>query len=228
LNPAVRSDDLVASVEASWLQNESDDFVFRFNQVDAGNITLQFTSPKEIRLSALEDDGWQTRLLVDGRLGRRSFWSGWVGLASYTATSSISTDITYAPIRSNFDRTFDIREDQLQAGIGVNWQIERDTPLQLFYEYRQIDRDEGSSVVGDNNSTLARYTNPGNLSPETSNHIVTGKIGYWPTPRLNLYVTGKVMSNQFLGIIPHYNNTLTSRFFDKLYGYAAFGVSYVF
>ena len=226
--PKLNNQRLVVSLEALWQQNSSDDFVLRFNQVDAGEMMLTFSSPKEIRISGLEDSGWQARLLIDHMLSRHSFINGWIGMASYSAKSEVSTDITYAPIRTNFDRKFDIQEDQIQAGVGLNWQIRRDIPLQLFYEFRKIDREERGGDQPINSSTLAKFTNPENLAAETSNHIVTGKIGIWMTSRLNLSLTGKVMSNQFLGIVPHYNNTVTSRFFDKMYGYVGVGVSYVF
>ena len=44
-------------------------------------------------------------------------------------------------------------------------------------------------------------------------------MNWWVTPQIYLGAGGKLFSSQFTGIIPHYNNPLSSSFSDITYGY---------
>ena len=215
------------AVEGAYLKHTSEDFAFSFLSVNSGSTNIQFSTPKEIKLSDLSDDGWRVRIVGSKMFGNSFCLNTWVGFESMNASSAISTSIAYAPIKENFDRKFDIDESQVRMGIGIIWQITPRIPIELQYEYLNINRSEHSTGAS-NTSDLARYTNPNSLSPEDSNSILTGKIGYWITPNININVEGKFMTNQFLGIVPHYNNTVTSRFLDKAYGYIGIGIGYAF
>ena len=215
------------AIEGAYLRHTSRDFSFSFLTVNAGDTMVQFSKPKEIRLSGLSDDGWRVRIVGSKVLGDTSCLNLWLGFESFRASSAISTTINYEPIKRNFDRRFDINESQWHMGIGIIWQVAPRVPIELQYEYLRLSRSERATGAP-NTSILARYTNPQGLTPENSNNILTGKIGYWLTPNLNINLEVKFMSNQFLGIIPHYNNTITSRFFHKPYGYMGIGVGYAF
>lgn len=215
------------AIEGAWLKHTSRDFSFTFLRVDAGDTILQFSSPKEIRLSSLSDDGWRARLIGSILFGDTFLLNFWAGYESIDASSAVSTTISYEPIKKNFDRRYSIKEDQFHLGIGMIWQVLPRVPLEVYYDYLRLWRSEHASGAP-NTSTLSRYTNPEGLTPENSNHILTGKIGYWLTPNLNINFEGKLMTNQFLGIVPHYNNTITSRFFHQIYGYIGLGVGYAF
>ncbi len=219
--------DLTFAIEGAWIRHTSRDFSFSFLMVDAGDVILQFGSPREIRLSSLSDDGWRVRFIGSMLFGASFLLNFWAGYEAIDASSAISTNISYEPIKKNFDRRYSIKEDQLQLGIGMIWQVFPRVPFEFYYEYLHLSRSERSTGAP-NTSSLARYTNPDGLTPESSNHIFTGKIGYWLTPNLNINIEGKLMTNQFLGIVPHYNNTVTSRFFDQFYGYIGLGAGYAF
>ena len=219
--------DLAAAVEAAWVGHSSDDFSFRFMKVNAGNTMLRFSSPREIRLSSMKDYGWRIALMLSKAMGEIFLCNLWIGYESMKATSAISTTIAYAPIKRNFDRRFTVDEDQFHLGMGLIWQLHPRVPVEFHYEYLRLSRNERSTGER-NTSALARYTNPEGLAPEESNHVLTGKIGFWLTPNLNLNLEGRLMTNQFLGIVPHYNNTITSRFFRAMYGYIGLGVGYAF
>ena len=215
------------AVEGAWMRHDSDDFSFKFTEVNLGDTILRFERPQSITASDLNDDGWYVRLTGSLAIKDVLLFNLWAGYRWFDASSAVSTTITYRPIKDNFDRHFSIDETQWRIGAGFIWQITPRLPLEFFYEFVNLDRKEHSTGAR-NTSVLSRYTNPENLSPEDTNHILTGKIGYWITPNLNVNIEGKLMTNQFLGVVPHYNNTITSRFFDKLYGYMGLGVGYAF
>lgn len=49
-------------------------------------------------------------------------------------------------------------------------------------------------------------------------------MNWWVTPEVYVGVAGKLFSNQFTGIIPHYNNPLSGSFGDLPYGYLEFRI----
>ena len=219
--------DLSFAIEGAYLKHSSGDFSFSFMEINNENTKIQFTKPEKIVLSDLSDDGWRMRIIGSKVFGDSFCLNMWVGFESLNASSAVSTTITYQPIKENFDRKFNTDESQWRMGMGMIWQLTPRIPVEFQYEYLKINRDEHSTGAP-NTSSLARYTNPTGLTPEDSNSILTGKIGYWITPKMNINFEAKFMTNQFLGIIPHYNNTITSRFFDKSYGYISIGVGYAF
>ena len=54
---------------------------------------------------------------------------------------------------------------------------------------------------------------------ETRNHTLYGSVNWWVTPQIYIGAGGKLLSSQFTGIIPHYNNPLSGGFSDITYGY---------
>ena len=59
---------------------------------------------------------------------------------------------------------------------------------------------------------LPSFLRGANLNAATAkdNHTLHGSLSYWVTPQVHVSVTGKLFRNQFLGIITHYNNPLSS------------------
>ncbi|MDC1510693.1 hypothetical protein N8575_01995 [Gammaproteobacteria bacterium] len=211
-----------AALELTSSQNRSDDFGgdlagFRFS---AGGVT--FDPPGRFGLDRLRDEGWGARLLFSSALNASTTTTAWAGYGQTEASSGTSWDIDVGFFRDAFLQTFDIEESQYRLGASVNWQYFPRLPVQVGYEYiaitdrkQTIKRGEGSL-----SRLIPSFLNGGGLAEsETRNHTVYGSVNWWVTPQIYLGAGGKLFSSQFTGIIPHYNNPLSSSFSDITYGY---------
>jgi len=212
-----------AALELTSSQNRSDDFGgdlagFRFSAT--GGVT--FDPPGRFGLDRLRDEGWGARLLFSSALNASTTTTAWAGYGQTEASSGTSWDIDVGFFRDAFLQTFDIEESQYRLGASVNWQYFPRLPVQVGYEYiaitdrkQTIKRGEGSL-----SRLIPSLLNGGGLAEsETRNHTVYGSVNWWVTPQIYLGAGGKLFSSQFTGIIPHYNNPLSSSFSDITYGY---------
>ncbi|MDC1422807.1 hypothetical protein N8540_04355 [Gammaproteobacteria bacterium] len=212
-----------AALELTSSQNRSDDFGgdlagFRFSAT--GGVT--FDPPGRFGLDRLRDEGWGARLLFSSALNASTTTTAWAGYGQTEASSGTSWDIDVGFFRDAFLQTFDIEESQYRLGASVNWQYFPRLPVQVGYEYiaitdrkQTIKRGEGSL-----SRLIPSFLNGGGLAEsETRNHTVYGSVNWWVTPQIYLGAGGKLFSSQFTGIIPHYNNPLSSSFSDITYGY---------
>ena len=212
-----------AALELTSSQNRSDDFGgdlagFRFSAT--GGVT--FDPPGRFGLDRLRDEGWGARLLFSSALNASTTTTAWAGYGQTEASSGTSWDIDVGFFRDAFLQTFDIEESQYRLGASVNWQYFPRLPVQVGYEYiaitdrkQTVKRGEGSL-----SRLIPSFLNGGGLAEsETRNHTVYGSVNWWVTPQIYLGAGGKLFSSQFTGIIPHYNNPLSSSFSDITYGY---------
>ncbi|MDB4165561.1 hypothetical protein N9816_04670 [Gammaproteobacteria bacterium] len=212
-----------AALELTSSQNRSDDFGgdlagFRFSAT--GGVT--FDPPGRFGLDRLRDEGWGARLLFSSALNASTTTTAWAGYGQTEASSGTSWDIDVGFFRDAFLQTFDSEESQYRLGASVNWQYFPRLPVQVGYEYiaitdrkQTIKRGEGSL-----SRLIPSFLNGGGLAEsETRNHTVYGSVNWWVTPQIYLGAGGKLFSSQFTGIIPHYNNPLSSSFSDITYGY---------
>ena len=111
-------------------------------------------------------------------------------------------------------------------GAGVNWQLTPRLPMQISYEYIRINKSDTTIIGNELNSLLPSFLRGSNLGDSSGmgNHTVQGNIAYWITPNINFSISAKVFSNQFLGVLPHFNNPLSGSFSDKPYGFAGLSV----
>jgi hypothetical protein len=196
----------------------------RFN----ANVVITLDPPQYFSMDRLADDGWQSRLIYSTALGSNTTLSAWVGYGESDASSGTSTEIDNSSIRDAFLQTFDISEKQYMAGFNLNLQQIPRLPVQLGYEYLNISsRDQ--SIVSSDSSLLPSFLRGDNLADSaTSNHTAYGTVSWWATPHLYASLTGKVFRNQFVGIMPHFNNPLSASFSETLYGYVEFKLGFKF
>ncbi len=212
-----------ASLEITRTENSTDDFSGSLDRITlSGNASVLFTTPQTFRVQDMDDDGWQARVLYSFPMGDAMTTSVWAGYAETDASSGTGSDIKVTSLAAAFDQSFEVEESQILLGGGLNWQITPRIPLQLSYEYLRINTSDVTTVVNPSNVLLPSFLQANNVSTvdTNDNHTLRGSISYWVTPKFNISLTGKLFSNQFLGVIPHYNNPLSGSFSEQPYGYA--------
>ena len=212
-----------AALELTSSQNRSDDFGgdlagFRFSATGG----VRFDPPGRFGLDRLRDEGWGARLLFSSALNASTTTTAWAGYGQTEASSGTSWDIDVGFFRDAFLQTFDIEESQYRLGASVNWQYFPRLPVQVGYEYIAIiDRKQ---TIKKGEGSLSRLipsflSGVGMAESETRNHTLYGSVNWWVTPQIYIGAGGKLLSSQFTGIIPHYNNPLSGGFSDITYGY---------
>jgi hypothetical protein len=218
------------SIELSRLRNSSDDFNLTFDRIDVttGSTpgSVYFAQNQTAGIQKLEDEGWNLRFIYTTPLSTAITASAWAGYSEVEATSGTGTTIPLASINAALTQRFDIEETWHRFGANLNWQLSARIPLQLSYEYIHISKQDlvitaGPPVVG---LPVPSILQSSNLSSEDGNHTLTAALTWWATPAINVGVTAHVYSNQFLGVIPHFNNPLTASFGDDPYGYVGLRV----
>ena len=215
-----------ASLEVARVQNRTQDFKGSVKRIKIDAIEVIFTNTQEFRLENLEDDGWTARLLYSFPISSAMTSTVWAGYSESDSTSGTNSDISVEVFRQAFFQAFSIQESQIKFGAGLNWQITPRIPLQISYEYLRINRFDTTVESNSLNSLLPSFLRGDNLADSSGigNHIVQGSLSYWLTPNVNFSLSAKVFSNQFLGVLPHFNNPLSGSFSDKPYGYLGLSV----
>lgn len=217
------------AVDLRRVESESDDFdgyieSFRFN----ANTNVSFDPPQRFAMDRLKDEGWQARLLYSNDLGSSSQFSVWAGYGESDASSGTSTEIDFPSIAEQFLQTFDIEETQYMAGASLNLQGIPRLPIQIGYEYIKINKRE-AVVQSSNSSLIPSFLRGSNIQNSAdTNHTAYGTVSWWVTPHLYTSLSGKLFKNQFVGIMPHYNNPLSASFSETLYGYVTLSVGLKF
>ncbi len=215
-----------ASLEVARNINSTQNFTGQVKRLKLDSIEVTFTNPQEFRLENLEDESWSARLLYSFPLNTAITTSVWAGYAEAESSSGTNSDIPVEVFKQAFFQAFTTEESHINLGAGLNWQITPRIPLQISYEYLRINKSK-STVEGNSlNSLLPSFLRGDNLSDASGsgNHTVQGSLSYWLTPNFNLSLSAKVFSNQFLGVLPHFNNPLSGSFSDKPYGYAGLSI----
>lgn len=214
-----------ASLEISKTENSTKDYSAVIDKIFLASggidVTLRFTNPQTFGLQDLADDGFKARLLYTRPLTDKITGNFWAGYAEVDASAATGSDITTAFLAEAFTQTISIEDRQISFGAGLNWQITPRLPLQISYEYIRVNNIDTQVEFNSTNAFLPSFLRADD-SPQSvnDNHTVRGSLSYWITPQLNLSLTAKVFSHQFLGVVPHYNNPLSRSFADKPYGYA--------
>ena len=218
-----------AALELTRIENSSEDFDgylerFRLN----ANTSVTFFDPPRFGLDRLRDKGWQSRFIVSQPLGRSTTLSAWAGYGKSESSSGTSTLAPYNLIREAFLQTFDIDETHYMLGASMNWQYFSRLPVQIGYEYIRVN-DRTSTIKASNSSLVPSFLRGNNLSDSaTDNHTLYGAVNWWITPQVHLGAAGKLLSNQFVGVMPHYNNPLSGSFSETVYGYVELKVGIKF
>lgn len=209
-----------ASLELSRLDNRSKDFEGYIKSVSFGpNTAVSFDPAQRFAMDNLKDDGWQAKLIYSRPLGNTSAVSLWAGYGEADATSGTSTDISFSVIQDAFLQTFEVSETQYMAGFSLNFQPIERLPIQVGYEYTHIS-DRQTQINSSNSSIVPSFLRGSNLANSASdNHTAYGNVSWWLSPQLYTSLSGKLFRNQFVGIMPHFNNPLSARFSETVYGY---------
>ncbi|MDP2284056.1 MAG: hypothetical protein Q8L06_07945 [Pseudohongiella sp.] len=210
-----------ASLELASIENSSEDFGASIQRIrlDASTI-IDFRPAQRFAINRMADDGWTARVALTQALSTNITGNVWLGHARTDASSGTVSEIRSAAIANAFLQTFDLKEQQWSAGASVRWNITPRLPLTLSYEYINVTDRELIATRASTAVTLPSFLRADNLTTETSNHVLEGNIDWWITPRIYIGAGGKLMSNQFLGILPHYNNPLSGSLSDIAYGFA--------
>ena len=178
-------------------------------------------------MDRLRDKGWQARVLLSRPFGEFATASLWAGYGEADSSSGTSSEIDLSFLRNAFLQTFDVRETQYRLGASLNWQRFPRLPVQIGYEYIDI-ADREQDIVSGNSTLIPSFLRGDNLADSSSsNHTLYGSVNWWITPQLYIGATGNLFSSQFTGVIPHYNNPLSSSFADS-YGYVELKLGFKF
>jgi hypothetical protein len=217
-----------ASLEISGYSNKSDDFDVVIDEINLDNLQIFFRDPQTFSVADLEDEGWKARLVYSFSLERMGVASIWAAYGESEATSGTTSDLTSATFRRFFEQSFELEESYLYLGASLTMQLTPRLPLTISYEAINISDSNFKQFPEDPPAQLPGFLSAANQSDEDINHTLRVSLGYWLTPRLNVNLTGNLYSNQFLGVLPHYNNPLSGSFSTLPYGFAGIELSYNF
>ena len=154
-------------------------------------------------------------------LGIGTFWAAY---GESRATSATTSDLTTALLASLFEQDFELKEHYLFLGASINLQITPRLPLIVSYDYINVTNSKFTRNPGTPPSGLPGFLSSANPAAEDTNHTLNVRLSYWLSPRLNLSLTGNLYSNQFLGVVPHYNNPLSGSFSSFAFADAMAGI----
>ncbi|MFT4816437.1 MAG: hypothetical protein ACI80L_001125 [Pseudohongiellaceae bacterium] len=217
-----------ASLEISAYSNSSDDFDVTADVINITNLQIFFRDPQTFSVSGLEDDGWKARLVYSFSMEQLGIASVWAGYGESKAASGTTSDLTSDTLRRFFEQSFELEESYLYVGASINLQITPRIPINISYELINISDSKFKQFPENSSSQLPGFLSAANQSNEDVNHTFKASVAYWLTPQLNVSLTGSLYSNQFLGILPHYNNPLSGSFSSLPYGFAGAELGYKF
>lgn len=216
------------SFQATAYRNETNNFDLVTEQLNFSNVTVFFLNPTTFSVSDLEDDGWTTRFLLTRSLDRLGVASIWAGYGESAASSGTSTNAINGTINNLFTQSFTIDESYFYLGASINVQITPRIPLNINYEYININDTTFTRFPEQAPTQLPSFLSASGPTGESGNHTLNARLSYWITPELNINFTGNLYSNQFLGRLPHYNNPLSESFATVPYGFIGAGLGFQF
>ncbi len=226
LNPDNRHS--AASLEISAFSNESVDFDVVTDEIRLQDLTVAFSDPQTFSVADLEDEGWKARFVYTWPMQSLGIGSIWAGYGESKATSGTTSDLSSQALKELFEQSFDLQKSYQYLGASLNIQISPRLPLAVSYEYIRISDSKFKQFPTEPLDGLPGFLSASNQSVEDENHTLNARLSYWLTPKLNIGVTGKLYSNQFLGLIPHYDNPLSGSFASAPYGFAGLDIIYKF
>ncbi len=206
------------SLELSAYESDSADFAVSVSEINLPDLLVSFSEPQRFSVNDLNDEGWSAKLIYTTPLGSNSYGSVWGGYGESDAESGTTSSLTSPILQPLFEQQFSLEESYLYFGFGLNWQPRPRLPITVNYEMIDIRKSSFSSTTSAAAAALPGFLRA-STSSEDRNHVLTARASWWVTPRINLSLSGRVFSNQFLGVLPHYNNPLSGSFSDEPYGY---------
>jgi len=207
------------SLQLTGYENETDDFDVVLDRIDLDNFTVFFTDPTTFAVSNMEDEGWTSRLLYTQSLADLGIGSLWLGYGESSATSGTSTNAVNGTVRRLFTQEFELEESYYYLGASINFNIKPRLVANLSYEYIYIADTEFSREPAVPPTQLPGFLSASGTTEEDGNHTLSARLSYWLTPQISASLSGNLYSNQFLGVLPHYNNPLGESFSTVPYGF---------
>lgn len=207
------------SLQLTGYENETDDFDVVLDRIDLDNFTVFFTDPTTFAVSNMEDEGWTSRLLYTQSLADLGIGSLWLGYGESSATSGTSTNAVNGTVRRLFTQEFELEESYYYLGASINFNIRPRLVANLSYEYIYIADTEFSREPAVPPTQLPGFLSASGTTEEDGNHTLSARLSYWLTPQISASLSGNLYSNQFLGVLPHYNNPLGESFSTVPYGF---------
>ena len=217
-----------ASIELSAFSNESNDFDTVIDEIRLNNLTITFGIPQTFSIADLEDQGWKSRLIYSWAMADTAVATLWAGYGESSATSSTTSDLQSATLSRLFEQSFDLEETYFYLGAALTAHITPRFSVDLSYEYTKVSDSKLKRFPLEPLPNLPGFLSGDGLSAVDNNHTLSARLAYWLTPKLNLSITGNLFANQFVGVLPHYNNPLSGSFSSTPYGYAGVELVYKF
>lgn len=225
LNPEGRRS--AASFEIHGFRSSSEDFDVRINGFNLDGIAVNFSNPQTFSVADLEDDGWRAKLTYSAPIFLGSTASFWTGFAKTKSTSATTSDLTAQSVRGIFEQRFKTEDNILSFGASFRTMLSSRIPFNLNYEYLRLTDGEFDRTPEIPQPGIPSFLSAGPAT-ESINHTLSARLSYWVTPEFHVSVTGNLFRNQFVGLLPHYNNSLSGSFSDTPYGFAGVEIGYKF
>ena len=213
------------SLGFSYRGNDSDDAGFTFSELNSSSFSIP-NGNNSMMLTDLSDSGYSFNIIASKNT-MPFVHTLFAGFGQYTSNSKLKLSVDSGTMQAEIGQKFEMDEDIFFLGYTLGMQFFDRMPIFISYKYLKTDVDMHS------NNTLsgvipARYIDTDAMEDISDNHILSCKIVYWVTPHVNLTLDGTIYKNHFLGVVPHYNNSFTNRFFDYNYGYIGVGLGISF
>lgn len=213
-----------ASLEVTAFQNSSDDFDVAIDEIRLNNQSVTLTPAQTFSIADLNDEGWKARLIYTTPINDRGAVSFWGGYGRSDSTSATTSTIPSATIKQFFEQEFEVEESYLYLGASLSFSLTPRLPVSVNYEYIQVDDAKFSRFPLAPPAQLPGFLASDGPADEDANHTLNANMAYWLTPHLNINLSANLYTNQFIGIIPHFNNPLSGSFSSAPYGYIGLGI----
>lgn len=208
-----------ASLEVSGFGSDSQDFDLVISRFQTSNLKVNFMNHQTFSVDRLKDSGWSARLLYSAPLSPSLTGTVWLGHGAADATFGTGSDLTSSFLRGFFEQSFSVKEEYARLGVGLNWRAAARLPVAVGYEVIKINETGYNAVPESLPLTLPGFFRAGRI-PDDYNHVFSARASWWITPRISIGLSGRLFSNHFLGVFPHYNNPLADSFRGRSYGFA--------
>ena len=214
------------SMELSYCKNDSDDAGFTFSELNSSSITIP-NGDNSMMLTGLSDSGYAFTVMMS-KNNDPFVHTVFAGFGQYNSSSRLELSINSDVMQADIGQKFEMNEDVYTLGYTLGIKFFDRMPIFISYKYLKIDVDMDAGRNTLSGFIPARYTDTEAMKDASDNQVLSCKLVYWITPHVNLTLDGTIYKNSFLGVVPHYNNPLTNRFFDYKYGYVGIGLGIAF
>jgi hypothetical protein len=181
---------------------------------NTGNKTSLYNQINSVNISDLSSKSLYMRILLGSSLNNHSVANiyGFSGYTDITTNISISPEslLTYVNTYGLNINIADLNRDEFFVGGGASYITEwSKIIMELQYDYTHIFRDS-------------------DLHYQKSSHELKMSLSTPIKNKVLVFIEGDIMFQQFNSSLPYLYNKYTQTQFDKKYGFAKFGLAYIF